>query len=260
MRIAVFVCLALAGCAYLLGVWLRWRRPAPDQHSGSGWAMWPGLALLTVACLLGLAEPGHGDFAWAVLGTWAALCGIHFVAGWLHRPSLALLTLPAAGLAVLLALGSLAGSDHGAQMAPGHWTGRLHVLAMALHLGASLLAGAAGGLWLVARRQLKTPGPRALALPSLPVLERLTERTLVVSVGLLAAGLAIGGAALDAARGVSLAHPAVAIAGGNLVLMLAALALRTTNRIGRRALALAALHAMALAVLCALTIQFLRHA
>lgn len=262
MHLLVSLCLVLAGLAYALGVWLRWRRPAADQQSGSGWAMWPGMALLTAAAILGLSEPDHGDFAWAVLGAWAAMAGIHFVTGWLRRPSLSLLALPVAALAMLLALGALAGGHHAKSSTPGamHWTAQVHVLLMALHLGAALLAGGAGGLWLIARRQLKVPGPRALALPNLPVLERLTERTLVISAGLLAAGLAVGGAAMEASPTVTLAHPAVIIACCNLVVVLAALGLRATNRIGRRALAVAALQAMSLAMLSVVAIQLLRHA
>jgi hypothetical protein len=258
MRTAALILLAVAGAAYAVGVWVRWRRLASAEPTG--WAMWPGFALLSVAAALGLAEPNHGDLAWAVLGVWAAACGIHFVAGWFHRPALGLLVLPTAALAVLLALGSAAGSVGTTPAAPGHWTGRVHVALMILHLGAALLAGGAGGLWLVARRQLKVRSLRALALPPLPVLERLTERCLVVSAGLLAAGLALGGAALEAARTVSLTHPAVAIAALNLALMIVALALRAADRLGRRGLAVAALHAMALAALCAVAIQLLRHA
>src|SRR5204862_209152 len=82
------------------------------------------------------------------------------------------------------------------------------------------------GMYLTAVRQLKSPSPRTLRLPSLPLLERLTERSLVVATALLMGGLATGGAAMQLSRSISLAQPSIILALMTMALLVLVLALR----------------------------------
>jgi hypothetical protein len=258
-RLAI-ACLVLAGCAYFLGAWRRWRALGSEGAPTPAWPAWAGFALLTAALVADhLAGPQRG-FAHAVLGAWAAAAAVHQAAGGAAGQGAARLLRPAGALPRLAArTGRFPRPPADPAEVSTRLVSHLHMVTMALYLGAALLAGAVGGLWLLAASQLKHPSPRALALPPLPRLERLCERALVATTALLTAGLACGGAALEGAHGVALLHPSVFVAGLNLVLLASALALRAGGRLSRRGLAWAALHSCLLAVLCAVGLAVIPH-
>jgi hypothetical protein len=129
------------------------------------------------------------------------------------------------------------------------WITQVHIGFMAMHLAVMLVTGAAGGMYLTAARQLKSPTPRALRLPSLPVLERLTERGLVIATALLLGGLATGGAAMQLTRSLNLAQPSIILSLMTMVLLIVALGLRATTHLNRRGIAMAAVVAMLIAAL-----------
>jgi hypothetical protein len=261
MHFAAILLLVLAGLAYCLAGWWRWRVLGREGAAHRRWPAWLGFLLLSAALVVEHVAGPQRDLAHAVLGAWAAAGAVHVAAGWAAGQAAALLLVPAGALAILAALVGVFPRPVAVEPAVStRLVGRLHILAMALHLGAALVAGAAGGLWLVASQQLKRPSARALALPPLPRLERLCERSLVVTAALLTAGLACGGAALEGSQPVALLHPSVFAAGLNLLLLASALSLRAAGRLSRRGLALAALGIGALAVVCALGLLVVVHA
>jgi hypothetical protein len=245
------ILIALAGCCFCAAALLRWRllgrvdAPQPKHL----WPMWAGMTLLTASLVLSLCDRAEVDYAYGVLGVWAGVASLLFVSRYLAVPSRGVLALPIGGMSLLVAMAELAGPGNHAVSPGGHWITSVHALFMSLQLAAMVLAGAAGGLYLVAARQLKSPSVRALRLPSLPLLERLTERTLVVATALLLVGLATGGAAMQLARSISLAHPTILLSLTTMAVLVATLALKATARINRRGVAVAAVAAMVLAAL-----------
>jgi hypothetical protein len=249
------VLVALAGCCFCAAAALRWRlmgrvdAPQPKHI----WPMWMGMTLLTASLVLSLCDQAEADYSYGVLGVWAGVASLLFVSRYLAVPSRGVLALPIGGMALLVAMAGLAGPGAHAPAPGGHWISKVHALFMALQLAAIVLSGAAGGLYLVAARQLKSPTVRALRLPSLPLLERLTERSLVVATALLLVGLATGGAALQLARSISLAHPTILLSLATMAVLVATLALKAAGSINRRGVAVAAVAAMALAALGAVS-------
>jgi len=245
------VLLALAGCCFCAAALLRWRlmgrvdAPQPKHL----WPMWTGMTLLTASLVLSLCDRAEVDYAYGVLGVWAGVASLLFVSRYLAVPSRGVLALPIGGMSLLVAMAGLAGPSAHPVSAGGHWITSVHALFMSLQLAAMVLAGAAGGLYLVAARSLKSPSVRALRLPGLPLLERLTERSLVVATALLLVGLATGGAAMQLSRAISLAHPTILLSLSTMAVLVATLALKATERINRRGVAVAAVAAMALAAL-----------
>ena len=193
---------------------------------------------------------------------WAATAALHFALGFLTAPTRVLLVLPIGCLALLLALAGTVRPGHAGE-ASTHLIVILHSVCMALHLAVALVAGGAGGLYLIAVRQLKRASTRAFRLPPLPLLEQVTERALIIATALLMAGLATGGAAIsgagDGGRSVSLAHPSVVIAFVSLLLLALLLGLRLGGRINRRGVALVAVQTMVLAALSAAALQVVAH-
>jgi hypothetical protein len=248
--------IAAAGCCFCAAAALRWRQmgrvDAPQQRYL--WPMWFGMILLTISLVLSLCDSSEIDFSYSVLAVWAGVASMLFVSRYLAVPSRGVLVLPLGGMALLVAMAELAGRrDHLASAPTGHWITSVHALFMSLQLAAMVIAGAAGGLYLVSVRQLKAPSVRALRLPSLPLLERLTERSLVVATALLLGGLATGGAAMQVSRAISLAHPTIVLSLITMALLLLTLSLRAVERLSRRLVASAAVVAMALSALGAVS-------
>jgi hypothetical protein len=262
VHFAAIVLIAAAGCCYCAAALLRWRLmgKADAPQPGYLWPMWAGMALHTASLVLSLLDTGEQDFAYGVLGVWAGVASLLFVSRYLAVPSRGVLALPVGGMALLVAMAELTGPVHLPPAgAPTHWISIVHGVFMALHLAVMALAGAAGGLWLVAARQLKSPSVRALRLPNLPLLERLCERSLVVGTALLLGGLATGGAAMQLSRSISLAHPTIVLALVTMALLVMTLALRAANALSRRGIAVAAVAAMALAALGSVSQLVARH-
>lgn len=255
MHLTAIILVAAAGLCYVAAALLRWRQMGVSDERTTAHLvpLWLGLALHSVSLVLSLLTPGQRDFSYGVLAVWAAVAGLFFVSRYLASPSRTILVLPVGGMALLVAMAELASGEPNPVPAGGtSWIVRLHVVFMALHLAVMLLSGAAGGMYLTAVRQLKSPSPRALRLPSLPLLERLTERSLVISTALLMAGLATGGAAMQLST-VSMAKPSIVLALITMALLVLVLALRATGRLNRRGVALGAVAAMLIAALGAVS-------
>ncbi len=260
MHQLALVLTAAAGLAYALAGWQRWRSmgaPGPDAP-GRAWTLWGGFALQSLALALSLLEPKRIDFAFGVLAVWTAVAVLLFARRFLAAPSWRLLGLPLGGMAVLVAA---AGINDEALTRDGSTAPVvvLHIAFMSLYLAAMLIAGAAAGLWWVGVAQLKRASPRALRLPALPVLERVSERALVVATALLMGGLATGGAALHYARDLSLTHPTFVLAELQMLLLVLVLGLRALGRLSRRAQAFAAITTLLLAVLSQVGVLLVAH-
>ncbi len=251
MHLTAIILIAAAGLCYVAAAVLRWRQMAvsDERRSAHLIPLWLGLALHTVSLVLSLLDPAQRDFAYAVLAVWAAVASMFFVSRYLTSPSRTILVLPVGGMALLVAMAELAsGKDQPSTDVTSGIT-RFHVGLMILHIGVMLLSGAAGGMYLTAVRQLKASSSRALRLPSLPLLERLTERSLVIGTALLMGGLATGGAAMQLKPTMTLAQPSIVLALITMVLLVLVLALRATGRLNRRGVALGAVGAMVIAAL-----------
>ena len=263
MHLTAIILVAAAGVCYVLAALLRWRQMGVSDERTSAHLipLWLGLALHSVSLVLSLVNPGQRDFAYGVLAVWAAVASLFFVSRYLASPSRTILVLPVGGMALLIAMAELAGGTTTMPPLAGEtpWITRVHVAFMALHLAMMLLSGAAGGMYLTAVRQLKSPSPRALRLPSLPLLERLTERSLVVATALLMGGLATGGAAMQMSRNISLAQPSIVLALMTMALLVVVLASRATGRLNRRGVALGAVGAMLIAALGAVSQLVVTH-
>ncbi len=255
------VCAGVAYCAAAVSRWLGLGAAAGVPGPRLGWLLGVGFAALTAGLVASLLESGPHDVAYAVLGCWATAAALHFALGFLTAPTRVLLILPVGCLALLLALAGLA---RGGETPVGASSLRaiviLHSVCMASHLAVALVAGGAGGLYLIAVRQLKRASARAFRLPPLPLLERVCERGLVIATALLMAGLATGGAAIGhGSNPINLTHPALVIAFLSLALLVLLFALRLAGRLNRRGLALVAVQTMALAILSALALQVVAH-
>ncbi len=259
-QIAVLL-IALAGLCYVAAVWLRWRQMAVSDERTTAhlFPLWIGLFLHSVSLVLSLMDRGQRDFSYAVLAVWAAVAGVFFVSRYLASPSRIILVLPVGGMALLVAMAELASGEAAPVSGGTPWITRIHIGFMVLHVAVMLVSGAAGGMYLTAVRQLKASSSRALRLPSLPLLERLTERSLVVATALLMGGLATGGAAMQLSRVIKLAQPSIVLALITMALLVLVLALRATGRLTRRGVALGAVTAMIIAALGAISQQVVTH-
>ena len=255
MHLTAIILVAAAGVCYVIAALVRWRQMAvsDDRRSAHLIPLWLGLGLHTVSLVLSLVNPGQRDFAYGVLAVWAAVAGLFFVSRYLASPSRTILVLPVGGMALLVAMAELASGESPPSSGATPWITRVHVAFMALHLAVMLVSGAAGGMYLTAVRQLKSPSPRALRLPSLPLLERLTERSLVIATALLMGGLATGSAAMQLSRNVSLGKPSIVLALMTMAVLVLILALRSTGHLNRRGVALGAVWAMLIAALGAVS-------
>lgn len=252
MHLTAVILLAAAGLCYCAAAVVRWLLTASsdERRPAHLLPLWIGLTLHSVALVLSLLDDGQRGFSYGVLAVWAAVASLFFVSRYLASPSRTILVLPMGGMALLVAMAALTSPGQRVEpVAEMAWIVRLHVGFMAAHLAMMLMAGAAGGLYLLAAAQLKSPSPRALRLPSLPRLERLTERGLVIATALLLGGLATGGAAMQLARSISLTQPSIVLAMITMVLLLVTLSLRATGVLTRRGAAHAALACMLIAAL-----------
>lgn len=239
---------ACAGLAYCASALQRWRLIGRSGEATSSRisALWLGFAVHSAALALAFCtQPQDRDLLYAILGVWAGVASLVFATRYIAGPSRGLLALPVGCMALLIAMTSLAGGEQIRQQGSG-WIGIVHGGFMAAYLAAILVAGAIAGLYVIAARQLRSASVRALKLPELPTLERLTERSLIVATALLMGGVATGGAAMEHARGFSLAHPTTLIALVSLGIMVLVLASHAAGRFSRRAFAIATIGCMAL--------------
>ncbi len=264
---AALAACALAGVLTIAAAVLRWRLLLIGDVRARTWqiCLWSGFALLSLGLVLGLHQTGHRDFTYALLAVWAAAAAALFVGGQLAAPSRGLLLLPVGGMALLVAMGGAfrlgAGLDPTPLVKVGGmpWIVLVHAAFTALAQAALLLAGAGGGLYLLAERQLKRSAGPGLRLPALPTLERLTERSLIIGAALLTGGLATGGGAMQVAKDFDLGHPTAVLGLTNLGLLVLVFALRAGHRLVRRRLAAAALVSMIISAATVFSLLVSRH-
>jgi hypothetical protein len=272
MRLSAIVLVALAGLAYCAAAWARWRALArspgePVAGGGPGapthdtpW-FWLGLGAHSLALILALCQPSDRDFAYVVLAAWAAVAALAFARGFMSGPSRNLLALPVGAMALLIAMVAAA-SNASEPAPPGPVTGAvtiLHIGFMIAYLAAAVVAGTAGGMYLVVARQLKTASQRVFALPALPTLERINERALIVATALLLGGLATGGAAIASAPRFSITHPTAILGLVTMAVLIAIFALRLAGRLNGSRLATAAVGSMVLGFLGFISLEIVAH-
>jgi hypothetical protein len=279
MVIIILILVVLAGIGLCLAAWSRWRSLArPDSATegrcpvtvpgtGLGW-LWLAFALLTAATVLALFGGGsggdHRDLAYGVLTVWAATASMVFLGRWLAMPSRSLLALPVGAMALMVATASATGPARiaAAPSMSGEglpWIVMVHIAFMVGFTVAMILAGTAGLLYLFVSLLLKRASPSVMNLPNLRLLERLSERGLIVGTALLTGGIAVGGVALRGSE-VSLANPTSLLGLGCLLLLVVILALRAANRLGgRHGQAWAAVIGLAATALCVLSQMVLAH-
>jgi len=232
MHTTAVILVAAAGLAFCLAAVMRWRQltVGRSERGSSLYPVWTGLGLLSAALVVSLVEGRHIGFLYGVIGSWAALASVFFLARFLTLPSRGLLVLPIGGMALLVAMAQMAGhlaagSPPSEEALAPRWMTLVHVGFMATHLAAVLVTGAAGMLWLITRHQLKAAAPSALRMPSLPLSARIVRTGLVVSAALLIGGLATGGVALQGNEDFSLLHgtPLLGLVAMGLLVVLLAL-------------------------------------
>lgn len=220
-------------------------------------ALFVGVVALSAGLVLALVDRSHPAFAHAVVGLWSGLVSLVFLRRYLAAPSRKLLILPMGAMALLVALAGLAPAPEADSSARVIIV--IHVIFMTATLAAQLVAGGAGMLFLVAVRQLKEGSALALRMPALPKLERLSERGMIVSTGLLLGGLATGGVAMQHSTTFTLTHPAAVLALLDMAILVLALALRHTGTLARRGVAWSAVVAFLLIALASASFIALRH-
>jgi hypothetical protein len=244
MHAVALILLVLSGlCCAAAGI-LRWRlldREEAEPRSSASGFLWLGLLLLTGCLVASLIDGQHLRFLYGAVAAWATVACAVFLAGFLATPTPALLSLPVGGMALLVAL--LAGLETPAGPLADElsWIKVVHVLFVASFSAALLLAAAAGGLYLIAARQLKAGTPRSLRLPNLPTLARVNEISLIVAVALLLGGVSTGGAAMRLRPEFTVLSPVPVMALLDLLLLTALLAGHSLRRLAARALASASL-------------------
>lgn len=263
MHLTVIILLVIAGLGVCLAGLLRWRaigRAEASTHDHL-WPLWLAFISLTAGTAIAiLGDRDHRDLGFGALALWACIASLLFLSRWLAMPSRSLLALPLGAVALMVATAGVAGPTRTAtDNLHTPWIVYLHAAFMSLHIGAVLLAGTGGGLYLIAAWLLKNPSPRALRLPNLRMLERLTDRSFIVGTALLVGGLATGGAAMHLSPDFRLFHPTALLGIATMVMLLAILVLRSAHRLGNRSMALAAVLAATCAVLSALSQVALAH-
>jgi hypothetical protein len=248
-----------AGAGYLWAALRQWQRLGREAASTDGRWWWIAFGLQTLGLAVSLIDPGHRSFAYGALAAWAAVAAVLFAGRYLAAPSRLLMALPLGAVVLLVAIAGVASIGAPPELGTGSWISRLHIAFMAAHLAALVAAGAAGALYLLAAGRLKAGDPLATRLPTLPTLDRLTERGLVWGAALLTGGLGVGGAAIRVSHSFQLLHPTALLGLAEIVLLMAVLAVHSANRLTRRALALAALACLAVAVLGTLSQVVIAH-
>lgn len=268
MHLTVIILLALAGLGFCAAGIMRWRslsRPntgRTEQHSSHGlhWPLWSAFLLLTVATVLAIVKDDeHRDVGYGALAVWAGIASLLFLSRWLAMPSRSLLVLPLGAVALMVATVGAAGPGRTATDASQTpWIIYLHATFMTLHLASLLIAGTAGGLYLIVAWLLKHPSPRVLRLPNLHLLERLTERSILAATALLVGGLATGGVAMRS-HPIDLVQPTALLGIATMILLMSFLSLRTTNRLNHHTMAIAAVIVAGIAMLSVLSQIILAH-
>lgn len=249
---------AAAGIGYLCAVRAQWRRlGAKDPGANAGW-WWTSFGLQSAGLAASLVDEQARGFAYGALAAWAGVAAILFAGRFVAASSRALLALPLSAVALLVAVAGVASIGAPPPEGAG-WISRVHAGFMAAHLAALVAAGAGGALHRIAAARLKAADPRAIRLPTLPVLERLVERGLVWGTALLTGGLAVGGAAIRVSHTFQLLHPTALLGLAELALLVAVLAIHRANRLSRRSLSLAALACLAVALIGTLSQVVVRH-
>lgn len=211
--------------------------------------LWSGMMFLSLSLVAAFMDGGHISFAYAILTIWAAVASVFFMAGFLSIPTPGLLVLPVGALAVLIAIvGGFALSDKG-ESDEYHWVTIVHMVFMTLSIGMVMAGSAAGGLYFLGSKQLKSVSPRALRLPSLSKLARLNERALIIGTGLLLGGMATGSIAMRFSEKIDLTSPAPILSGLTLVILTAVLGLHMKQRQPARVFAFASFLALLLMVI-----------
>jgi hypothetical protein len=259
VHLTVISLLTLAGIGFCLAAVWRWRslaHPEVKRIATWQWALWLGFAFLTAATVLAVVadnQGAHRDLGYGCLAVWAGFASLLFLSRWLAMPSPSLLALPVGALALMIATAGATGPGRTPSVdGPLPWIVLVHAGFMTLHVGAMLVAGTAGILYLTAAWLLKRPSPRALRLPNLRLLERLVEVGSITATGLMVGGIATGGVAMRA-HPISLSNPTAAMGLATMVVLLVILSLRRIRRLGNRGMAMAALVALACSVLSALS-------
>lgn len=250
LHAAAIVLTGLAGVGYVvaaIGQWRRLRETAtPDRDDGRWW--WIAFAIQSAALTASLADPVHRSFAYGALAAWAGVAAMLFAGRFVSAPTRLLFALPLGAAALLVAVAGTATLGAPPEGEDATWISRVHAAFMAAHLAGLLVAGAAGGLRMVAATRLKSADPRATRLPALPTLERLLDRGLVWGAALLIGGLATGGAAMRVSPDFRLLHPTALLGLAELGLLLAVLVWHRAGRLSRRALSVGALACLAVAL------------
>lgn len=264
MHLTVVLLLAAAGIGFCLASLLRWRTLGGKDAARATdhlWILWLAFACLTAGTALGiLGDRDHRDLGYGALAVWAGIASLLFLSRWMAMPSRSLLVLPAGAVVLMIATAGVAGPSRTSDLpADTPWIVYIHAAFMTLHIGTLLVAGTGGGLYLTVAWLLKRPTPRALRLPNLRMLERLTDRCFITATALLVGGLATGGAAMHMRPDFSIVHPTALLGIATMVVLLTILGLRSANRLGNRSMALASVLAAAFAVLSALSQVVLAH-
>lgn len=259
VHLAAVALTAGAGAAYLWAARKQWMRLGRDPSSTDGRWWWIAFGLQTAGLAVSLLDPGHRSFAYGALAAWAAVAAILFAGRFLSAPSRLLLALPLGAVVLLIAIAGVASIGAPPDDGAGSWISRVHAGFMAAHLAALVAAGAAGALYLLAAGRLKSGDPQATKLPSLPTLERLTERGLIWGTALLISGLATGGAAIRVSHGFQLLHPTALLGLAEIALLVAVLGVHRTRHLSRRSLSLAAIACLSVAMLGTLSQVVIAH-
>ncbi len=238
-----------AGVVFLWAACRQWIRLGRDSVATDGRWWWIAFALQTAGLAVSLIDDGHRAFAYGALAGWSAVAAVMFAASFLSAPGRLLLALPLGAVVLMVAIAGVASVGAPPDEETASWISRLHAFFMASHVAALMAAGAAGGLYLLAVGRLKSGDPRATRLPSLPTLDRLVERGLVWGTALLTGGLATGGAAIRVSQNFQIMHPTALIGLAEMILIVAVVSMHRANRLTRRALAIAALACLSLAVI-----------
>ncbi len=249
LHLASVALTAGAGSAYLWAARRQWLRLGREAQRTDGRWWWIAFALQTLGLVISLVDPGHRSFAYGALAAWAAVAAVLFAGRYLTVPSRLLMALPLGAVVLLVAIAGIASVGAPPEQDTGSWISRVHIAFMTAHLAALVAAGAAGALYLLVVGRLKAGDPLATRLPTLPTLDRLTERGLVWGTALLTGGLGVGGAAIRVSQNFQLLHPTALLGLAEMALLMAVLAVHGANRLSRRALALAALACLTVAVL-----------
>lgn len=259
LYVIAVVLTAGAGAAFLWAACRQWLRLSRAMPASDGRWWWIGLALQSAGLAISLIDQGHRSFAYGALAGWSTVAAMIFASRFLAAPARLLLALPLGAVVLLVAIAGTASIGTPPEDGAGSWISRLHAGFMAAHLAAVAAAGAAAGLYLLSAGRLKAGDPRATRLPSLPVLERLVERGLIWGTALLTGGLATGGAAIRVSQTFQLLHPTALLGLAEILLLATVLGLHRANRLSRRALSLAAVACLSVAVIGTLSQVVIAH-